>query len=340
MMNVMEKYEGTVKEVKDDIISFDLSEEMMEKLSIKPVSTIYDTYNYDIFDFAKSNRGICRNVVEKIKKSIKDGKFIGTIVVAELDGKFIIIDGQHRFVALKELGLPIRFMIQKGLTREEIDRIPRMMNLAQHVWKTMEFIISQANIGNESYVNLLKIFDEYNLPTATIIGAVTQFYANSCNGKAMNVIKDLLLDFPDEDVDAVENKLDSILELKTFIDDNDFHGKKDLLLNAVLCTAAYDSRFTVEKFFQALPNGTKFLALDRTNFANCVEYVTKVYNSAYKTKLRSKSIVEWNEISSYERALEYGLNPNKPKVLVQREKKALEKELIKKMKKNNQKCVA
>ena len=54
MMNVMEKYEGTIKEVKDDVISFDLSEEMMEKLSIKPVSTIYDTYNYDIFDFAKS----------------------------------------------------------------------------------------------------------------------------------------------------------------------------------------------------------------------------------------------------------------------------------------------
>lgn len=67
---------------------------------------IHKSYNYNDFSFINGNRNVVKSKVGKLIKSIKqlDLTMYNPILVTKT-GK--IVDGQHRFEACKELGLPI-----------------------------------------------------------------------------------------------------------------------------------------------------------------------------------------------------------------------------------------
>ena len=63
---------------------------------------ILKTQNYELFSFKKENREVNYNKVSSLKsKLIDDGRQIIPIIC---NSKMEIIDGQHRFQALKEWG--------------------------------------------------------------------------------------------------------------------------------------------------------------------------------------------------------------------------------------------
>ena len=72
------------------------------------------------------------------------------IVVNE---KFEIIDGQGRFKALKTLSLPIEYILIPGLGLEECKK----MNENSTTWNSRNFIVSEAELGNENYQRLLNL---------------------------------------------------------------------------------------------------------------------------------------------------------------------------------------
>lgn len=92
--------------------------------------------------------------MRKIKLSIKEfGLIPGRPVLIDKD--FNIIDGQHRFIAMKELDLPIPYQIIEG------DVISKTMalNSNQSQWQLIDYVRSYAEQGNDNYRKLLK-FDE------------------------------------------------------------------------------------------------------------------------------------------------------------------------------------
>ena len=71
------------------------------------VGIYYQTNNYSKFStLESSNRDANPQHVEKLKKSIQE---IGLITPIQVDKDFVIVDGQHRFHALKSLGYPITY---------------------------------------------------------------------------------------------------------------------------------------------------------------------------------------------------------------------------------------
>jgi hypothetical protein len=72
----------------------------------KITSIIYETIDYDKFKFIKSNQKINRNHVEILKEIMKNKVLPMPIIVNQ---ELEIINGKHRFQALKELGLSIKF---------------------------------------------------------------------------------------------------------------------------------------------------------------------------------------------------------------------------------------
>ena len=75
------------------------------------VSVIYETYDYDKFSLLKSNRPVNKAHVIRLVESMDEEYLLSPITTNE---KFQIIDGQHRFTAAKEKGLPIRYIIAQG----------------------------------------------------------------------------------------------------------------------------------------------------------------------------------------------------------------------------------
>ena len=123
---------------------------------IKVVGRIYETYDYDTFRFEVVNRNIDENQVNQLKKILKEnGSFISPIVVAK---DRTIIDGQHRYHALKELGLPVRFILgeETGDLQQDIIKTNNM----RKNWSFTDYLEAYAQM-NENYRQALMIVEEF-----------------------------------------------------------------------------------------------------------------------------------------------------------------------------------
>lgn len=117
-----------------------------------------ETRDYSKFKFLNTNRGIHKSNVERIKASIKEWGIIPGRPIL-VDGDYNIIDGQHRFLAIKELGHPIPYEVING------DTISKTMTLnsSQMPWQLVDFVKSYAEQGNDNYRRMLKFEEKYKL---------------------------------------------------------------------------------------------------------------------------------------------------------------------------------
>ena len=119
----------------------------------KVVGYVYKSYDYDKFRFMTENREV--DHAAKIKKSTeKNGQLFNPILVND---RFEIIDGQNRFTAWRELGLPILYIIAESYGVDEC----RSLNSDAVNWKVKNYIGSYAAQGNEQYVGLKALEEKY-----------------------------------------------------------------------------------------------------------------------------------------------------------------------------------
>lgn len=125
----------------------------MENYKIVETWNIYETTNYELFKLKEDNRDIRSRNVDKIKDSIVKYGYVRASII-KVGKNFEIIDGQHTYIACKNLGMPIRFAIFKDLTSDDM----KALNIAGSNWTTIDFIKYNAeNKHTDSIVLLRKI---------------------------------------------------------------------------------------------------------------------------------------------------------------------------------------
>lgn len=136
----------------------------------REIGKVYETTDYSIFKRLEGNREVTSQRSQKIKKNIvENGYVLNPIVVNE---KHEIIDGQGRVDALKELNLPVHYVIAQGAGVKEC----AVLNAANTPWKLTDYIDSYAELKNENYVRLKMLFDEYKeFTTNTKCSIITGF---------------------------------------------------------------------------------------------------------------------------------------------------------------------
>lgn len=80
-------------------------------------NTIYCTSDYTVFKKLLGNRVVLEQRKNTIKNSIIENGYVRNPIV--VNEKMEIIDGQGRFEALKELKLPIEYVIAYGAGQKE-----------------------------------------------------------------------------------------------------------------------------------------------------------------------------------------------------------------------------
>lgn len=109
---------------------------------------------YDIFGFdKKNNRIINKSNVKSKKASIIKFGIANPIIV---DENLNIIDGQHRFIALMELGRPVPYVINRILKVEDVPTL----NGSGFSWKPIDYIHSYSN-QNEDFKKLEDAINKY-----------------------------------------------------------------------------------------------------------------------------------------------------------------------------------
>ena len=177
-------------------------------MSDKIVGEIFSTTDYDKFKRLEGNRDV-KNA-KKIVKSIRDvGYILSPILVNE---KYEVVDGQNRLDALRELGLPVLYIVQKGIGLKEC----MALNINQTNWTTEQYVLSYATRGNESYARLLSLLKEFKKKGFSVEGVL--FMADPSlipmsGGASYAVIRDGKFYLSEERYELTKIRLQSAIDI-------------------------------------------------------------------------------------------------------------------------------
>lgn len=142
------------------------------------------TTNYSKFLFSKENREIKTKTVVAIKESmLKFGFIPGRPVLVTKE--WVIVDGQHRFLAARDLGISVEFEVIEG---DHVDKMI-LLNSTQCNWSLEDYVNSYANQNIDCYRKLLKFKEKYDLNLSSAITILFNSGVRPADIKKGEVIK-------------------------------------------------------------------------------------------------------------------------------------------------------
>lgn len=144
----------------------------------KEVGKVYYTNDLSLFKFMEGNRTPNPSHISKIIKSMEQiGLLMNPIII---NSQLEIIDGQHRFLAAKEVGIGVYYIIAEDYNIKEV----HALNVNQKQWTTKDFIEGYADMGKKDYILLKEYMNKYPflIPTAAYEIAISEGGFQGNNG--------------------------------------------------------------------------------------------------------------------------------------------------------------
>ena len=120
---------------------------------------IEQTSDYSRFKTIVGNRPVRTSHVYRLKKSIEENPHLIEANPVLVNKKWEIIDGQHRFEALKQMDLPISYIQLDNYTLDDV----QILNTNSKNWTLLDYAISFASQGNKNYIIYLDYLMKYKL---------------------------------------------------------------------------------------------------------------------------------------------------------------------------------
>jgi len=119
----------------------------MFKSATEPMtfSQVHTTTDYFLFKSIDGNRNINKLHLSRLKDSMQKNYLFTIILVNE---NYEIIDGQHRFTVIEELGLPLNYIIVKGYGLKEV----HILNATSKKWDSQDYMEGYCNMGLKDYL--------------------------------------------------------------------------------------------------------------------------------------------------------------------------------------------
>lgn len=157
------------------------------------------------FKFLDYNRPMNKRHVKELKESIEKNGYIDTLPIV-VDTEGYILDGQHRYVACRELGItPPHLTMPMNNSK-----IIHLINSLQKSWNTLDYIHYYAQLGNPYFIELLRFSKKFNIaPTLVLL----LFKANG--GNMLKDIREekLQFDISAKGIKQTEEKLSNVLKI-------------------------------------------------------------------------------------------------------------------------------
>jgi hypothetical protein len=224
-------------------------------------------------------RGIKTGNVNSIKKSLVElGNYTESnpIKVINVDGKYLIVDGQHRTEALIELGYDIPIHILS--VNINVSKFMIASNTYSKPWLVPEYAIHFAALGIQIYQDFLDHMKKYDVSA----GVLVAIYNKQVSRK-----QDIMQRYRDGDLEVVDSKhleftllrLDSLKNMGKNPPLEDSSRKRQQFQQAML-QAFENPDFNFEKFKKGL-NKTK-------HELNKLRKQTQILKEIYKIESKGK----------------------------------------------------
>jgi len=191
--------------------------------------------DYSKFKIMECNRAIDYKHVEEFKKLFAEVGYFQAFPVM-VDKDFNIIDGQHRFLACKDMGIEFPFVVQENATPEMIISI----NTTQKKWGIDDYVNHYAARGIGDFGQLKSFAETYSVS----VGCALAILDNSIGGGSKQVyLKQGLFKLRDGQLMLARVRADKIMSTV-----HSMRMKPTERLVRSLILANQDSNFNFDKF--------------------------------------------------------------------------------------------
>lgn len=171
-------------------------------------NVVQETKDYKKFSFMVNNRTQNEGHINALKTAFEEIGNLTKVQPILVNEKFQIIDGQHRFIACKELEAPIFYTQVKGLGIRDAQK----MNVLHRSWTADDYVRSYALGGDRNYQRYQQLREDYGFSHSLILMAVygphrkkdQSLHATLKNG-------DLAID--DETLASAKERLDKLADV-------------------------------------------------------------------------------------------------------------------------------
>lgn len=259
---------------------------------------IHETTDYEKFKFLPFNRMIKRKIVEKKKALLQKRNKLQTYPVVSTSN-MEIIDGQHRFLACKELGLPVFYKIDPDFVPDDVV----LINNENEKWSMEDCIRHWASRGKEAYRQLVKFCEEKDVYFSNL-GA----FLFGQDKKSMTFVKEGKLSWVDmkslEQRIEIDRKVKSMILSSTALNGacGTFTSKANFVRS--ICELQTHPDFDAEHFFEALDKN--LFRLKQCSLSS--EYLSQ-WIAIYNLKKRDKRLEETDFCILFKRSksLDFGV---------------------------------
>ncbi len=232
------------------------------------------TTDYEMFKFRQDNRAVLyQNHIDRLIRSIQARNLLEMrpIIVNE---KMEVMDGQNRLLAAKKLGVPIWYIVEKGLDAEDII----LMNTTSS-WKPSDYLNFYIHHQNDEYIKLKRFMEKHNfsLRVAT----------NICVGQRKGSMEDFKKGsfiFPSEDVDMNADVCHDTVNLIKKLNGFSNYTESARFWKALLKLVQH-SKFNKEHWFTNVSKmNSKFCP--KASYKEYLEVMEQVYNFRSQNKIQ------------------------------------------------------
>lgn len=171
---------------------------MHQALKHEEFAKIYRTNNHSMFKIDSRNRPVDERHVAKIMKKIQKENLLDSRPIT-VTNDLVVVDGQHRLEAARNLNLPIYYQIA-NLRIEDAPTI----NSAQQNWDSEDYLKSYSEMGDENYTRLLELSRETNVSPNGLMKLIA---CTKCGGQFYKKFKDGLFTIEPETIYEVKKIL-------------------------------------------------------------------------------------------------------------------------------------
>lgn len=235
---------------------------------VKASNQVHTTTDYFLFKPIDGNRN--KNAMHKsrLKKSMAENYLFTVIIVNE---NYEIIDGQHRFECVKELSLPLNYIVCAGYGLKEV----HVLNQNSKTWNADDYLTGYCNLEYPDYLKYKKFKDKYQFGHNESMSMLTNYYAGSGS---------LFVDFKDGNfkithLEEAEHKAEKIWMLKNLYD-----GFKRRSFVYAMLYLFEKPQFEFTEFLQKIKNQPAAL-VNCSDIKQYVSLIEEIYNYRRKDKV-------------------------------------------------------
>lgn len=146
---------------------------------------VKQTNVYDMFSYIKGNRPVTKVHVNMLVKAISNKNLLHLAPIL-VNKSMQVIDGQHRLEAAKVLKVPVYYMVDSDATSNDA----KVLNTVINKWNLRNFIDAYVEKGNDNYIKLKQLMEDYPCAPAIVAGLLRSVEGNDTMRGMHNVIKD------------------------------------------------------------------------------------------------------------------------------------------------------